>query len=52
MTMSEVAILWEEWLEDHEYTSESVIDFCNIYATSYEEYMALYELLTDALEEA
>lgn len=52
MTMNEVAILWEEWLEDHEYTSESVNDFCNIYATSYEEYMALYELLADALEEA
>lgn len=49
MTMSEVATLWEEWLEDHEYTRESVIDFCNIYATSYEEYVALYELLADGL---
>ena len=50
MKMSEVAILWDEWLENHEYTSESVNDFCNIYATSYEEYMALYEILTDRLE--
>jgi hypothetical protein len=51
MTMNEIAIAWEEWLENHEYTSESVNDFCNIYATSYEEYTALYELLADALEE-
>ena len=50
MKMSEVAILWDEWLENHECTPESVYDFCNIYATSYEEYMALYEILTDGLE--
>ena len=49
MAMNEVAYLWNEWLENHEYTSESVIDFCNIYATSYEEYVALYELLADGL---
>ena len=50
MKMSEVAILWDEWLENHECTPESVNDFCKIYATSYEEYMALYEILTDGLE--
>lgn len=49
MAMSEVAYLWNEWLENHEYTPESVSDFCNIYATSYEEYVALYELLADGL---
>lgn len=47
MKMNEVAILWAEWLENHEISAESVNDFCNIYATSYEEYMALYEILTD-----
>lgn len=47
MTMSEVATLWEEWLEDHEYTPESAFAFCKTYATSYEEYTALYEILTD-----
>ena len=49
MTMNEIAIAWEEWLENHECTPESVNDFGNIYATSYEEYMALYEFLTDGL---
>lgn len=47
MTMSEVATLWEEWLEDHEYTPESALAFSKTYATSYEEYTALYEILTD-----
>lgn len=49
MTMSEIAILWEEWLEDHDYTPESANDFCNTYATSYEENTALYELLTEGM---
>lgn len=49
MTMNEVSILWEEWLEDYGYTPESVNDFCNTYATSFEEYMALYELLTEGM---
>ena len=51
MTMSEVAYLWNEWLENHEYTYESAKEFCNVYATSYEEYTALYEILTAGIEE-
>ena len=47
MTMSEVATLWEERLEDHEYTPESALAFSKTYAASYEEYVALYEILTD-----
>lgn len=50
MTMSEVAYLWNEWLENHEYTPESAREFCNTYATSYEEYTALYEILIDGME--
>ena len=50
MTMNGIAILWEEWMESHDYTPDSVRDFCNTYATSFEEYTALYELLTDGLE--
>lgn len=51
MKMNEIAILWSEWLENHEYTPESAREFCNTYATSYEEYTALYEILTDGIED-
>lgn len=47
MTMSEVATLWNEWLENHEYTPESALAFAKTYAASYEEYTALYEILTE-----
>ena len=50
MTMKELAIAWENWLSDHDsIDKENIIDFCSIHATSYEEYMAIYELLVDGL---
>lgn len=51
MTMEELVIAWENWLSNHDMIDEeSINDFCNIHATSYEEYMAIYELLADMLE--
>lgn len=50
MTMKEVAKKWVRWTEGHGADKDSINDFCNIYATSYEEYMTLWELLTDNLE--
>lgn len=49
MRMNELATLWADWTESHDITEESINDFCNYYATSYEEYMAIYELLMDSL---
>lgn len=51
MTMTELRINWANWVETHDINLDSINDFCNIYATSYEEYMSLWELLTDNLEE-
>ena len=36
--------------EDHDFTEENINNFCNIYATSYEEYMYIYELLMAGME--
>ena len=36
--------------EDRDFTEENINNFCNIYATSYEEYMYIYELLMDSVE--
>ena len=52
MTMEELAkntvIYFND--EDHDFTEENINNFCNIYATSYEEYMYIYELLMDSVE--
>ena len=52
MTMEElaknIAIYFND--EDHDFTEENINNFCNIYATSYEEYMYIYELLMDSVE--
>ena len=37
-------------IEDRDFTEENINNFCNIYATSYEEYMYIYELLMDSVE--
>lgn len=50
MTMEELTIAWENWLSYHDsIDEESINNFCNIHATSYEEYMTIYELLVDRL---
>jgi hypothetical protein len=45
-----IATKWAEYFENHsnENITNVVNDFCNIYATSYEEYMAMWEILSDA----
>lgn len=50
MTINELSMLWADWMENYGITEKSINDFCNYYATSYEEYMAFYELLTDTLD--
>lgn len=54
MSMEEIVKAWEEFVEKGlngcPVTGEAVNDFCNIYATSYEEYMALWELLSEMVE--
>lgn len=52
MTMEELATTWEAWLNLYGATEESINDFCDIYASNYEEYMAIYEFLAEELEEA
>ncbi len=47
MTLRELAEKWVRWSDKHGTSKNSINDFCNIYATSYEEYMTLWELLTD-----
>lgn len=51
MIMNEISIKWSEWVDHYGWTEESVNNFCNINATSYEEYMTLWELLTDSISE-
>lgn len=50
MTMNDLAITWAEWYEQHGATAESINNFCSTYATSYEEYNAMRELLTEMQE--
>lgn len=52
MTMEELKDRWMNWMakEDRAMTLEDVNDFCNKYATSYEEYMAIQNILEDFLE--
>ena len=52
MTMEELAKNIVTYFNDegHDFTEENINNFCNIYATSYEEYMYIYELLMDSVE--
>lgn len=55
MTREEFAAAWEEYSDKYgliAWTAEGINDFCNIYATSYEEYMAMWEELTDMVSRA
>lgn len=40
-----------DYVLEHGATTEHINDACNIFATSYEEYMTLWHLLTDAFKE-
>lgn len=52
MSLDELRLAWDEWCNHHDYDDykEMVNDFCNMYATSYEEYMTLWEMLMDEEE--
>lgn len=49
MTMEELEDRWMNYMValDKVISKEDVNDFCNRYATSYEEYMTIYEMLID-----
>lgn len=51
MTMDEIAIEWAEWYYQYGASAESIRDFCNYYATSYEEWNAMLELLSEMQED-
>ena len=47
MTMEELGNKLTEWTDNYGWSKESLNDFANTYATSYEEYNAIWELLYD-----
>lgn len=53
MTMEELEDRWLNYMValDKVISKEDVNVFCNRYATSYEEYMAIYEMLIDLFED-
>ena len=52
MTMSELADRWEKWTDHYGWSDESLNDFANVYATSYEEYNAIWAMLNELKIEA
>lgn len=50
MTIEQLRESVATWFCDRDFSEENINNFCNIYATSYEEYMYIYELLTDSVE--
>ena len=47
MTMDELADELNKWVENYGWDDESLIDFANTYATSYEEYNGIWEILNE-----
>lgn len=47
MTMNELADKLNEWTDYYGWDNESLNDFANSYATSYEEYNAIWEILNE-----
>lgn len=47
MTMEELGNKLVEWTDQYGWSKESLNNFANINATSYEEYNAIWELLQD-----
>lgn len=43
---------WHKSLNGRKPTKDDINDFCNQYATSYEEYMTYWELMEDMFPEA
>lgn len=47
MSMDEFASKLTEWTDRYGWGDESLNDFANTYATSYEEYNAMWEILNE-----
>ena len=47
MTMNELTDKLNEWTDHYGWGDESLNDFANTYATSYEEYNAIWEILNE-----
>lgn len=47
MTMNELAEKLNKWTDRYGWDDESLNDFANTYATSYEEYNAIWEILNE-----
>ena len=52
MTREWIAEKLTEWIDhDHDFSEKSINDFCNTYANSYDEYMALWYTVCGCIEE-
>ena len=49
MTIEELNEKLAEWIDTYGISEESMNDFANTYATSYEEYNAIWEILRELL---
>lgn len=49
MTIEELNAKLAEWIDAYGISEESMNDFANTYATSYEEYNAIWEILRELL---
>ena len=47
MTMEELANKLNKWVDNYGWSDESLNNFANINATSYEEYNAIWEILNE-----
>lgn len=52
MTRKEFTEKLNEWVDYYGWSEESMNDFANTYATSYEEYNAIWEELREMVSEA
>ena len=52
MTIEELNAKLAEWIDNYGISEESMNDFANTYATSYEEYNAIWEILRAILAES
>lgn len=51
MTTNEFAVKLNEWTDRYGWDDESLNDFVNINATSYEEYNVIWEILNELRED-
>lgn len=52
MSKEEIAIKFAEWIDaDHDFSEESINQFCLTYARTYDEYQGLWYMLCGCIEE-